>query len=80
MVKYYTQNSGGLPQRLSNPCPYISQPLLTELSCGDEWEIDRNTLEFHEKLGQGNFSEVWSGLWNGTTTVAIKILKLGMLK
>ena len=43
-------------------------------------EIDRNTLEFHEKLGQGNFSEVWSGLWNGTTTVAIKILKPGMLK
>ena len=80
MVKYYTQDSGGLPQRLSNPCPRISQPSLIELSCGDEWEIDRNTLECHKKLSQGNFSEVWSGLWNGTIAVAIKILKPGMLK
>ena len=80
MVRHYMQYSGGLHEPLSNPCPRISQSSLTELSYGDELEIDRNTLEFQKKLGQGNFGEVWSGLWNGTTLVAIKILKLGMLK
>ena len=45
--------------------------------CRDEWEIDRSTLVFQKKLGQGNFGEVWSGIWNGTTPVAIKTLKAG---
>ena len=43
----------------------------------DEWEIDRSTLQFQKKLGSGNFGEVWSGVWNGTTPVAIKTLKAG---
>jgi len=43
----------------------------------DEWEIDRSTLQFEKKLGAGNFGEVWSGLWNESTPVAIKTLKTG---
>ena len=43
----------------------------------DEWEIDRSTLQFDKKLGQGNFGEVWSGLWNESTPVAIKTLTTG---
>ena len=79
MVKHY-HTYDGLCQRLSNPCPRISKPSSIKHSYEDEWEIDRNTLEFHKKLGQGNFSEVWSGIWNGEITVAIKALKPGMLK
>ena len=30
------------------------------------------------KLGHGQFGEVWEGLWNNTTPVAIKSLKQGM--
>ena len=45
--------------------------------CRDEWEIERSTLIFQKKLGAGNFGEVWSGVWNGTTPVAIKTLKPG---
>ena len=45
--------------------------------CRDEWEIERSTLVFQKKLGAGNFGEVWSGVWNGTTPVAIKTLKPG---
>ena len=45
----------------------------------DEWEIERTTLKFTRKLGHGNFGEVWEGLWNGTTQVAIKTLKAGEL-
>ncbi len=44
----------------------------------DEWEIDRSTLQFEKKLGAGNFGEVWSGLWNESTSVAIKTLKTGV--
>jgi len=45
--------------------------------CRDEWEIERSTLQFQKKLGQGNFGEVWSGVWNDSTPVAIKTLKPG---
>ena len=79
MVKhYYTHDS--LPQCLSNPCPCIKQPPVIGFPNIYEWEIDRNSLEFHKKLGQGNFSEVWSGFWNGAIPVAVKTLKPGMLK
>jgi fyn-related kinase len=44
----------------------------------DQWEIDRNSLKFVRKLGHGQFGEVWEGLWNNTTPVAIKSLKQGM--
>jgi len=27
----------------------------------DQWEIDRNELQFVRKLGSGNFGEVWYG-------------------
>ena len=67
----------GLAQRLSVPCPRVNQPSTIGLSYRDEWEIDRSTLQFNKKLGQGNFGEVWSGLWNQTTPVAIKTLKPG---
>jgi fyn-related kinase len=41
----------------------------------DQWEIDRNSLRFVKKLGSGQFGDVWEGLWNNTTPVAIKTLK-----
>lgn len=44
----------------------------------DQWEIDRLSLKFVKKLGSGQFGEVWEGLWNNTTPVAIKTLKPGM--
>ena len=43
----------------------------------EEWEINPSCLKLQKRLGEGNFGEVWSGLWNGTTHVAIKMLKEG---
>ena len=45
----------------------------------DQWEIDRNSLKFIKKLGHGQFGEVWEGVWNNTTPVAIKTLKPGTM-
>lgn len=45
----------------------------------DQWEIDRLSLKFVRKLGHGQFGEVWEGLWNNTTPVAIKTLKSGTM-
>lgn len=44
----------------------------------DQWEINRQYLKLMKKLGSGQFGEVWEGLWNNTTPVAIKTLKPGM--
>jgi len=49
-------------------------------STRDQWEIDRSSLKFVRKLGHGQFGEVWEGLWNNTTPVAIKTLKTGKLQ
>lgn len=57
----------------------IEKPVTGGLSHStrDQWEIDRSSLKFVRKLGHGQFGEVWEGLWNNTTPVAIKTLKPG---
>ena len=57
----------------------IEKPVTADLSHStrDQWEIDRGSLKFVRKLGHGQFGEVWEGLWNNTTPVAIKSLKQG---
>lgn len=50
-----------------------------DLSHKDKWEIDRASLKLKEKLGAGQFGEVWEGVWNNLTPVAIKSLKEGSM-
>ncbi len=38
-------------------------------------EINRRQIRLNKKLGAGQFCEVWEGVWNGTTSVAVKTLK-----
>lgn len=45
----------------------------------DQWEIDRKSIKLLRKLGAGQFGEVFEGLWNDTTPVAVKTLKPGRL-
>ena len=80
LVTYYKKDAGVLAQQLSDPCIHFSQPVTTSLSYKDEWEIDLTTLQFDKKLRMSKFSEVWSGLWNNSTPVAIKMLKPGTMK
>ena len=41
------------------------------------FEIDRSHIKFVKKLSAGNFGEVWEGLWNNETTLAVKAMKPG---
>jgi len=63
LVAYYSEQS----DLLKNPCCIVEKP--------DIWEIDRKSISLVKKLGVGQFSEVWQGVWNSTNEVAVKILK-----
>jgi fyn-related kinase len=79
LVDHYSRDADGLCVNLRKPCIQIEKPVTGGLSHNtrDQWEIDRSSLKFIRKLGHGQFGEVWEGLWNNTTPVAIKTLKPG---
>jgi len=81
LVEHYSGEADGLCVNLRKPCVQIEKPVTADLShtTRDQWEIDRTSLKFVRKLGHGQFGEVWEGLWNNTTPVAIKTLKTGTM-
>ncbi|XP_075215648.1 tyrosine-protein kinase Src42A isoform X1 [Lycorma delicatula] len=81
LVEHYSSDADGLCVNLRKPCVQIEKPVTGGLSHStrDQWEIDRSSLKFVRKLGHGQFGEVWEGLWNNTTPVAIKTLKPGTM-
>ncbi|XP_049755340.1 tyrosine-protein kinase FRK isoform X1 [Elephas maximus indicus] len=80
-VNHYTKSSDGLCVKLGKPCLKIQVPTPFDLSYKtvDQWEIDRNSIQLLKRLGSGQFGEVWEGLWNNTTPVAVKTLKPGSM-
>lgn len=80
LVDHYSQDADGLCCRLVCPCR-AEKPVTLGLSYNtkDAWEISRESIRLQNKLGAGQFGEVWAGLWNGTTPVAVKTLKPGTM-
>ncbi|XP_039258119.2 tyrosine-protein kinase yes-like isoform X2 [Styela clava] len=78
LVQHYANGADGLCCRLTQACPMAEKPQTITIA-KDVWEIPREQLEAQKKLGAGMFGEVWKGLWNGTTEVAIKTLKPGTM-
>jgi fyn-related kinase len=81
LVTYYRSQSDGLCVNLMYPCLLSEKPQTAGLSrqANEEWEIDRRQIRLIKKLGAGQFGEVWEGMWNGTTQVAVKTLKPGTM-
>lgn len=80
-VRHYTKTSDGLCVKLGKPCLKIQVPTPFDLSYQtvDQWEIDRKSVQLLKRLGSGQFGEVWEGLWNNTTSVAVKTLRPGSM-
>lgn len=81
LVKHYSQDADGLCVELRKPCIHIEEPTPRGLSYNthDDWEIDKKSLTFLQELGHGQFGQVYEGLWNEKTPVAIKTLKKGSM-
>uniref|UniRef100_A0AAR2JJP3 Tyrosine-protein kinase n=1 Tax=Pygocentrus nattereri TaxID=42514 RepID=A0AAR2JJP3_PYGNA len=78
LVQHYSGTAqNGLCYHLTGVCvTYIPDTVgLTH----DAWEIARESLRLEVKLGAGCFADVWCGMWNGTTKVAVKTLKPGTM-
>ena len=81
LVQYYKKQADGLCINLKAPC-LISEKIQTVgllREANEAWEIDRQSIHLVKKLGAGQFGEVWMGIWNGTTEVAVKTLKPGIM-
>ncbi|XP_050300935.1 tyrosine-protein kinase Src42A-like [Anthonomus grandis grandis] len=81
LVEHYSNDADGLCVNLCKPCVQVEKPQPEGLShrTRDQWEIERTSLKFVRKLGHGQFGEVWEGMWNNTTPVAIKTLRPGSM-
>ncbi|XP_072532789.1 tyrosine-protein kinase SRK2 isoform X2 [Salminus brasiliensis] len=81
LVQHYTKQEDGLCVRLGQPCKKAEAPQTHGLSYNtvDQWEISRSSIQLLQKLGAGQFGEVYEGLWNNTTSVAVKTLKPGRM-
>ena len=81
LVAHYRKEADGLCVTLRDACLVAEKPQTAGLSkdANQAWEIDRKSIRFIKKLGAGQFGEVWEGLWNNTTKVAVKTLKPGTM-
>lgn len=81
LVLWYSLQPDGLCVRLGEPCKKLEAPTTFGLSYNtvDTWEIPRDSIKLGRKLGAGQFGEVYEGLWNDTTAVAVKTLKPGSM-
>ena len=74
---YHRKKKAGLTTTLKDACPKEHIPLAPDLSYGekDKWEIERSEIELTGVLGQGQYGEVYKGLWRGEVEVAVKTMK-----
>ena len=81
LVDYYRKDSDGLCVNLRLSCPMLEKPQIDLWhKAKDMWEIPRDSITLLRLLGTGQFGEVYEGLWNNTTPVAVKTLKPGTMQ
>lgn len=80
----FPARAAGLCCRLIMPC-HKGMPRLTDLSVKtkDVWEIPRESLQLIKRLGNGQFGEVWMGVYylaraEARTAVAKQLCVIGV--
>lgn len=81
LVEHYSRDADGLCVNLRKACSQLEKPDTVGLSYNtkDQWEISKSSLRLIRKIGSGQFGEVYEGVWNNTTPVAVKTLKPGTM-
>jgi len=77
LVEFHKRKKAGLTTTLKEACPQEHKPAAPDLSAEvrDKWEIDRCEIELTGVLGQGQYGEVYKGVWKGSVEVAVKTMK-----
>jgi len=77
LVAFHRKKKAGLTTTLKDACPKEHIPVAPDLSYGekDKWEIDRSEIELTGVLGQGQYGEVYKGMWRNEVEVAVKTMK-----
>ena len=75
LVDYYSKQADILCVNLKAPClhdkPSSAASVMTQV-----FEVERSSITLNKKLRTGEFSEVWQGIWNNKTPVAVKTSKV----
>ena len=77
LVHHHSANADGLITQLLYPAPKRHKPKVFALSPEpDEWEIERTDIAMKQKLGGGQYGDVYEAIWKRyNMTVAVKTLK-----
>jgi len=77
LIHHHSIESDGLTCTLLYPAPKPkTKPQVFSLSPEDKWEIDRCEIQMKNKLGSGQYGEVYEGIWQRyNKVVAVKTLK-----
>ena len=78
LVKHHSKSPDGLTTTLHYPAPNSRKPPVYGVSHDfDEWEFDRSNLEMGQKLGGGQYGEVYKAVIKGRgVTVAVKTFRV----
>lgn len=79
LVEYYQQNNfietKTFTGKLKIPCQKSPPSIDLAPQYAENWEIDRDEIKLKEKIGSGQFGQVYSGTWNKKIKVAVKEMK-----
>nr|BAG55494.1 protein tyrosine kinase [Monosiga ovata] len=77
LIAFHGQRKAGLATALREPCPKESAPMASDLTFDthDQWEVPRTSIKLGKLLGTGQYGEVYSGIFQDSTKVAVKTLK-----
>lgn len=78
LVQHHSTNPDGLTTTLKYPAPKKDAPPVFGLPDVDRWEIERTDIEMGQKLGGGQYGEVYKAHWKSVNrVVAVKTFKVG---